>query len=138
MELEFMSEPWVAALADRLKASDAYKKAGKGWRTKLALALLADADKGTEAAAVVIDLDGGELKSATRIAGSGPYEGDFVIRGVAENWKKLLNKEIFPAPAVMSGQLQLVQGSPMGLMTHMGATQALLDEAGAVPTKYPA
>jgi hypothetical protein len=38
----------------------------------------------------------------------------------------------------MSGQLQLVKGATMALMTQMGAAQALLDEAGKVPTQFQA
>lgn len=137
MELEFMSEAWVAALDARLKDSAAYKKAAKGWRSSMALALLAEPEKGIEAAAVVLDLHEGECRSARREAGAGPYEADYVIRGVAENWKKLLAKEIFPVPAIMSKQLQLVKGETMPLMLQMGAVQALLDEASAVPTRFP-
>lgn len=137
MELDFMSEAWVAALADRLKASDAYKKGAKDWRASMALAMLAEPEKNIEAAAVVLDLQGGECRSAQRVAGPGPYEADYVIRGVAENWQKLLKKEIFPVPAIMSKQLQLVKGDTMPLMMKMAAVQALLDEASPIPTKFP-
>jgi putative sterol carrier protein len=132
----YLSDAWVADLTERLKSSDAYKKATKDWKTTITFALLPDADKGIEPVAVVLDLDKGECKSATRVAGPGPYEGDYVIRGTQENWKKLLTKEIFPVPALMSQQLQLVKGSSTSLMMKMGATQGLLDEAGAVPTAW--
>jgi len=136
MAHEFLSDAWVSDLTERLKTSEAYKKATKDWKTVITFALLPDADKGIEPVAVVLDLDKGELKSAQRIAGPGPYEGDYVIRGVRDNWKKLLTKEIFPVPALMSQQLQLVKGSSTSLMMKMGATQGLLDEAGAVPTNW--
>ena len=35
-ELDFMSEDWLNALSERLKTSDAYKKAAKGWRSSMA------------------------------------------------------------------------------------------------------
>lgn len=137
MELEFMSEAWVAALADRLSSSEAYKKNAKDWRASMALAVLAEPEKNIDAAAVVLDLQGGECRSAERVAGPGPYEADYVIRGVAENWEKLLKKEIFPVPAIMSKQLQLVKGDTMPMMMKMGSVQALLDEASQVPTQFP-
>jgi putative sterol carrier protein len=137
MEHELMSDAWVDALKERLATSEAYKKATKDWKTTITFALMPDADKGIEPKAVVLELDKGECKSAKRVEGPGPYEGDFVIRGVAENWKKLLSKEIFPVPALMSQQLQLVKGSSTSLMMKMGATQGLLDECAAVPTKWP-
>ena len=137
MELDFMSEAWVAALADRLKSSEAYKKGAKDWRSSMALATLAEPEQNNEGAAVVLDLQGGECRSAERVAGPGPYEADYVIRGVAENWQKLLKKEIFPVPAIMSKQLQLVKGDTMPLMMKMGAVQALLDEASQIPTRFP-
>jgi putative sterol carrier protein len=138
MELDFMSDAWVAALAERLKESATYKKSAKGWRSSMALATLAEPEKGIEARAVVLDLYEGEVRSAVSVAGTGPYEADYVIRGVAENWKKLLAKEIFPVPAIMSGQLQLVKGDTMPLMMQMGSVQALLDEATPVPTRWTA
>jgi putative sterol carrier protein len=137
MELEFMSDAWVAALCDRLNNSEAYKKAAKGWKSSMAFALLPEADKGTEAAGMVLDLYEGACRKAVREAGPGPYEADYVIRGVADNWKKLISKEVFPVPAIMSQQLQLVKGNAMSLMTQMGPVQALIDEAAGLPTKYP-
>lgn len=133
-----MSDAWVAALAERLRGSEAYKKAAKSWRSSIALAVIPEPEKGIAGSAVVLDLYEGECRSATRIEGPGPFEADYVIRGVAANWKALLIKEIFPVPAIMGGQLQLVKGATMSLMTQMSAAQALLDEAGALPTRYPA
>lgn len=137
MELDFMSDAWVSALAERLKTSEAYKKNAKGWRSSMALATLAEPEKNIEGCAVLLDLHEGECRGAQRIAGPGPYEADYVIRGVSENWQKLLKKEVFPVPAIMGGQLQLVKGNTMSLMTQMPAVQALLDEAGALPTRFP-
>ena len=137
MEHEYMSDAWLASLTERVAGSEAYKKAAKDWRASMALALLPEPEKGVEACAVVLDLHEGVCRNATRVAGPGPYEADYVIRGVADNWKKLLTKETFPVPAIMSGQLQLVKGGTTALMMKMAAAQALLDEAGAVPTKWP-
>jgi putative sterol carrier protein len=137
MELDFMSEPYVAALTERLKGSDAYKKATKSWKTTMAFALLPEPEKGIEARGLVLDLADGECRKAAVIPGPGPYEADYVIRGVAEKWKALLGKEIFPVPAIMSGQLQLVKGNSMSLMMQMPSVQALLDETGALPTRFP-
>ncbi|MDB5101867.1 MAG: putative sterol carrier protein [Cyanobacteria bacterium RYN_339] len=136
MAHEFLSDAWLADLTERLKTSEAFKKATKDWKTTITFALLADEAKGVQPVGVVLELDKGECKGATRVAGPGPYDGDYVIRGVADNWKKLLTKEIFPVPALMSQQLQLVKGSSTSLMMKMGATQGLLDEAGAVPTNW--
>ena len=135
---QFMSDAWVAALADRLNDSAAYKNAGKGWKTTLALAVLPEPEKGIDAAAMVIALEDGTCTNIARIEGPGPYEAEYVIRGIADNWKKLLTKEVFPVPAIMKGDLQLVKGGTTALMMKMNAVQALLDEAGAVPTEYPA
>lgn len=137
MELDFLSDAWVAAFVERLKESDKYKKAAKSWKWSMAFALLPEDGKDVEACGVVLDLNQGEVRSATRVPGKGPYEADFVIRGVGDNWRRLLTKEIFPAPALMSGQLQLVKGSTSTLMMNMGGAQALLDEAGGLPTRYP-
>jgi|GEM_PF-2545036 len=135
---QFMSDAWVSALTERLNNSAAYKSAGKGWKTTLALAVLPEPEKSIEAAAMVIALEDGACKHVERIEGPGPYEAEYVIRGLAENWKKLLTKEVFPVPAIMKGDLQLVKGGTTALMMKMNAVQALLDEAGAVPTEYSA
>jgi putative sterol carrier protein len=137
MSLEFMSDAWLSALTDRLATSEAYKKAAKGFSSSLALALLPEADKNVEARAIVIAINNGEVTASKVETGPGPYEADYVVRGVSENWKKLLKKEIFPAPAIMGGQLQLVKGNAMSLMTKMGALDALLNEAGQLDAAYP-
>lgn len=135
---QFMSDAWVTAFSERLNDSAAYKSAGKGWKTTLVLAVLPEPSKGIEAAAMEIALEDGVCKSVSRIEGPGPYEAEYVIRGIADNWKKLLTKEVFPVPAIMKGDLQLVKGGTTALMMKMNAVQALLDEAGALPTKYSA
>lgn len=137
MELDFMSDAWASALAERLNNSPAYKSAAKSWKSSMAFALLPEADKGIEARGLVLDLYEGQCRGVKLEQGPGPYEADFVIRGVAANWKALLTKQVFPVPAIMSGQLQLVKGNAMSLMTQMGPVQALIDEAAAVPTQFP-
>lgn len=138
MELDFLSDSWVNAIAERLNASKAFKDAGKGWNTTIAFALLPDPEKGVEPAGMVLDLQDGTCRNAQRVAGPGPYEAEYVIRGVAPNWKLLLEKAIFPVPAIMKGDLQLVKGGTTALMMKMNAVQAMLDEAGALSTRYPA
>lgn len=133
-----MSDAWLSAFKERLAASETFKKGAKSFRGSMAFALLPEADKGVEPRGMVLDLADGALRKGEIIQGPGPYEADYVIRGTGPNWKKLLSKEIFPVPAIMGGQLQLVKGNAMGLMTQMGSLQSLLDEAGAVPTAYPA
>jgi putative sterol carrier protein len=137
VELDFMSDAWLQALNERSKESKNYKAATKDWKTTFTLALIPEADKNIEGCGIVLDLAGGEIAKAQRIPGAGPFDGDYVIRGTAEKWKSLLTKEIFPVPALMKGELQLVKGGTTALMMKMGAAQALLDEAGAVPTKWP-
>lgn len=135
MALPFLSDAWVAALAERLASSETFAKDGKGFNGSLALARVAE--DGAEPAAVYLALSGGKCSKAERLAGAGPYEADYVIRGAAAEWKKLLAKETFPVPAIMSGQLQLVKGGTMALMGQMGAMQALINEAGALETAFP-
>lgn len=137
MELDYLSDAWVSALSERLAASESFAKAAKGFKGSLALATVAQPEAGVEPAAVLLDLANGACARAERVAGPGPYEADYVIRGGVAEWQKLLAKAIFPVPAIMGGQLQLVKGGTMALMTQMGAMQALLDEAGALPTRYP-
>lgn len=136
MSHPFMSEAWVRALEAQLATSESYKKAAGGWTTKIALAVIPDAEKGLTGGAAILDLANGACQKAERLEGAGPFEGEYVMRGTLENWKKLLTKEIFPAPALMSGQIQLVKGGTTALMMKMGAAQALLDEAGKVPTDW--
>lgn len=137
MELEFLSDGWVSALSERLNNSKAFKDAGKGWNTTIALALLPDPEKGVAPCGMVLDLADGTCRAATRLDGAGPYEAEYVIRGVAGNWRQLLEKAIFPVPAIMKGDLQLVKGGTTALMMKMNAVQAMLDEAGALATRYP-
>lgn len=137
MDLEFLSDSWVNSLAETLNESASFKSAGKGWKTKIAFAVLPEAEKGIEAAAMVLALNDGTCSEALRIEGPGPYEAEYVIRGVAENWEKLIKQLIYPVPSIMKGDLQLVKGGTTSLMMKMNAVQALLDVAGALGTRYP-
>ena len=132
-EYEVFTQSWVQAWADELRSSEAYRLAAIKWEGALMVEMEADPDYGIDAErAVFLDLWHGDCRS-----GRLPIDGDqdnaeFIIRGPAAAWKRVLDGDLEPIFGIMSGKLKLTRGSMTALMPFVGAAKELV--AAAVRT----
>ena len=130
------TQPWADAFRDAINASAAYRASGRGWRWPLALVMDAAPDLGyAEAAAIVLDLEGGQCRSARLVPASGA-DAPFAVRGPYDAWKEIARGTLDPIAGIMRRRLSL-SGSLPTLLAHVQSARDLVGCATAVDTEYP-
>lgn len=134
MTASLFSEEWAVALGDALRASDAFKRAGRGWEGVVVLdwsdAPQTQADR--NACGVYLDLYRGECR-ASHIASAADYDAaEYVLSANLEAWNDMLHGELSPTTALMFGRMKLKKGSVVGLMPHVGVATELVRVAQGI------
>lgn len=134
MAHSIFSDSWTVAWAAELVASEAYQRAARTWEGSIVLSLI-HPDGGEQAA--YVDLWHGECRAA-RAAGADDLEtADYLIRADLANWRRVMEGELEPIFALMSGRLKLARGSLARLLPYVEASKELVAAAGRVDTEMP-
>jgi putative sterol carrier protein len=119
--------PWAAALERELAADEAYQRAAANWSGSLLFVLEPDRARGIEAERrVFLDLDHGNARAVRPALPGDEREARFRLGAPAATWVEVLEGELEPATAVMSGRLRLERGSLFSLLPHLEAARRLL------------
>lgn len=133
---DVFSSSWVAAWADELRASEAYRQAAATWEGSVALEIT-DPPDAESPQAVYLDLWHGECREAKLADAQTLAEADYVLRASTATWKKVLDGQLEPIFGLMSGQLKLGRGSLAKLTPYMSASKELVAAATRVPSRWP-
>lgn len=135
---EVFTDAWAHAWGEQLRTSDEYRSAADTWEGAIALVLEADAGLGLpESRSVLLDLWHGECREA-RAAEPADLEGaPFVLQGAAAVWKRVLEGDLDPLFALMSGKLQLVRGSVAKMVPYARASKEMVLAARRIEASYP-
>jgi putative sterol carrier protein len=139
MAFDFPSPEWTAAYKDAINQNESYKKTGKDW-THGVVAYLVKADPAVgipEDTAMLMDLHGGECRSAKLVSGKeAEAAAPFVIVGSYAQWKQVIKREIDPTKALMQGKLKLTKGHMPTMVKYVHASKDLVESTAKVPTKF--
>lgn len=138
MSLEVFTEPWAQAWAQELRSSETYRQAASKWEGSLLIEMHADGEDGNGSGpAVFLDLWHGDCRGARLPAAEERETADYVIRGDAETWRRILAGELEPIFGLMSGKLKLHRGSLAKLTPYLSAAQELVRAAGRIDSHFP-
>ncbi len=129
--MKFPSAEWAAALYAALNANAEYAEAARQWEGDILLRVTA-ASAGGVAPGVHLELEHGACRGATFEPDSSAVSSEFVFEGSAENWGKLIRREVDPVGAIMNGTIR-VKGNLAKLMRFTRAAKILVETAGAIP-----
>lgn len=127
----FPSEEWAEAFKSALNDNAAYHEAAGAWVGDI-LFLVKPADPNAPAPGVHLDLSNGVCSRATYHADARSVSSEFVYEGTAENWGRLLRKELDPVKAIMDGTFR-VRGNLLKLMRFTKAAKELVETASKIP-----
>lgn len=136
---EIFTHPWAEAWCRAIHDSDAYRRAAAGWEGAIAVVMTPDPEMGVAAErAVFLDLAGGDCRGGRRA-----HEGDlekalFVLRATPAVWKRVLGREIEPIWGLMSGKIELAQGSIAKLIPYAKAAKEMVESAAGLDATFPA
>jgi len=135
---EIFTDAWARAWGDQLRTSESYRSAAARWEGAIAMVLEADAGLGLPGdRSVLLDLWHGECREARTATGSDLEQAPFVLRGAAAIWKRVLEGDVDPLFAVMSGKLKLARGSVAKLVPHARASKEMVLAARRVEASFP-
>lgn len=135
---EIFTDPWARSWRRELTASEAYRSAAKKWEGALVLALEGDAELGPEDdRAVFLDLWHGECREARAARGADLERVPFALHGTAAVWKRVLQGDLDPLFALMSGKLKLTRGRVAQLVPFAQAAKEMVQAARRIEATYP-
>lgn len=138
LEHEFLSEPWALAWGECIRQSPSYQSAARAWEWPLALAVQpGSASDSPERRAVFLELFQGDCREARVASSDDLAQAAFVLSADAGTWKRVIEGELEPIPAIMRGQVKLEKGSLVVLTRFLAASKELVAAARQVPTVFP-
>ncbi len=134
---EVFSDLWARGWGEALATSEPYRKAAAAWEGSILFQMDADPSLGIpEERRIFLDLWHGDCRAA-RGATAADIEGaDYIIRGKAAAWRRILDGKLEPMWALMSGKLRLARGSMARVVPFVKASKELLAAAQALPTSF--
>lgn len=131
MGMRFPSEDWAKALQAALNANTSYAAAAQQWEGDILLRVRASSP-GAPAPGVQLALAHGQCTKATFLADSSSTASEYVFEASAEDWGRILGRELDPVSAIMNRTIR-VQGNLPKLLRFTRAAKELVDSAAAIP-----
>lgn len=129
---------WTDVYRDRLRESEAYRKAAATWQWPLVLRILPDPSIGLpNGKAVYLDLYRGECRDARPASAEDLQAAPYVIAADAYSWKQVLEKKLEPIGGLLRGKLKLERGNMLTLAGYVQAAKYLVEAAQQVETIFP-
>ncbi|MEM9293050.1 MAG: SCP2 sterol-binding domain-containing protein [Acidobacteriota bacterium] len=135
---EIFSAEWAQAWGDALDTSEAYREAASSWEGALVLVMSADPNLGIPSErAVFLDLEHGRCHEARLANDEDRAEAPFVLAAEPAQWKRVLESDLDPLLALMSGKIRLARGSLAKLTPQVKAARELVRTAANLEASVP-
>jgi putative sterol carrier protein len=133
-KLRFGSPEWLQALHDELNNSQAYADAAKNWEGDFYFVV----DAGGPLPAPIylyMDLWHGKSRAACVVQDKNEKTPAFVMSGPLNPWKKVVQAQLDPIQALMTGQLKL-KGNMVMVMKNVKAAQEIVRACTRIDTEF--
>ena len=130
--MHFPSAEWASAYRTALNANEGYREAAGAWEGDVLL-LVRPTDPAAAAPGIHLALSHGECQGATFHEDARTVESEFVYEGTAENWRRLLHREVDPVRALLDGTFR-IRGNLAKAMRYTRAAKELVETAASIPT----
>ncbi|HEV2148894.1 MAG TPA: SCP2 sterol-binding domain-containing protein [Longimicrobiaceae bacterium] len=136
--MEVFTEEWSQACCDELNRREVYRGAAAEWEAPVVLVMERDPALGVEEdRAFLLDLHRGECRGTRRATEDDMAQVSYVMRATPAAWRHILDGELDPITAVMTGRLRLARGSLLSLARYTAAAREMVAAAGAVEATFP-
>ena len=134
MPIPFPSDAWIKAMMVDLNDSLSYLDAAKNWEGDFFFVVLPGGTP-EQPITLYMDLWHGKCRDAYAVDGK-ELTPAFRLTGPVATWKKVMNKQLDPIQAMMTGQLRL-QGNMAMVMRNVRAAKELVESCTRIPTDFP-
>ncbi len=134
--IPFATPLWAATLQTAINASAAYREAARAWEGDFWFIVEpAHGEAGVARVHIYVDLWHGECRLCEIAADEALRTPEFRISAERKNWQRVVERQIDPIKALMTGSLKL-KGNMAKVMRNVKAAQELVLCAAAVPTQF--
>jgi putative sterol carrier protein len=131
----FATPAWAAALQDAINASPTYREAARVWEGDFWFIVEPQPGEAGERVHIYVDLWHGACRLCEVAADESLRTPEFRISAERKNWRRVVERQIDPIRALMTGSLKL-KGNMAKVMRNVKAAQELVLGAAAVPTEF--
>ena len=129
--MKVFSKEWMEEVAKRLRESEEYQKAAKGFDSTVGYIAEPEPEKGITKQYVC----GIKLPEADEIWVDEERPTDFVLSAKYGNFVKIMKGELNPTAAMMSGKIKL-KGAMMKMMRYANAVNAYNKIVQSIPAEF--
>ncbi|HTS32663.1 MAG TPA: SCP2 sterol-binding domain-containing protein [Thermoplasmata archaeon] len=129
--MTFPSSEWAESFRTALNQNPAYQEAAQAWEGDI-LFLVRPSDPNAPAPGIHLALAHGQCSAATYHSDARGVASEFVYEGTAENWARLMRKEVDPVKAILDGTFK-IRGNLAKAMRFTRAAKELVETAASVP-----
>jgi len=138
MSHEVFTQDWAVAWGEAIRASDGYRTAARRWRWPMVIIMSFGPELDLPERSVFLDLFEGDCREARSATETDWAAVPYVLSGDFHAWKQVLERELDPILALMTGKLKLEKGSLASLIPYVTAAREMVAAAAQVPYRFPA
>lgn len=131
----FPSRKWADVFMDLLNEDEEFAKAGANWEGDINFVIQNLPGKDSSDI-IYLDLWHGTCRGVDYMDEKDARPAAFRIVAPLANWKRVINKQIGPIPAMVSGQLK-VYGNLAYILRHVLSSQRMVECAVRMNTVFP-
>jgi len=131
----FPSREWADVFMDLLNEDEEFAKAGANWEGDINFVIQNLPGKDSSDI-IYLDLWHGTCRGVDYMDEKDARPAAFRIVAPLANWKRVINKQIGPIPAMVSGQLK-VYGNLAYILRHVLSSQRMVECAVRMNTVFP-
>ena len=131
----FPSRKWADVFMDLLNEDEEFAKAGANWEGDINFVIQNLPGKDSSDI-IYLDLWHGTCRGVDYMDEKDARPAAFRIVAPLANWKRVINKQIGPIPAMVSGQLK-VYGNLAYILRHVLSSQRMVECAVKMNTVFP-
>jgi putative sterol carrier protein len=136
--MEVFTEEWGRACCEEMNRRESYRAAAAEWEGAVVLVMERDPALGVEEdRAFLLDLHRGECRGTRPATADDLARAPYVMRAGPAAWRHILDGELDPIAAVMTGRLRLARGSLFSLARFTAAAREMVAAAAAVEADHP-
>ena len=135
MSHEVFTNDWAVAWGEAIRASDGYRAASQRWQWPMVITMTLG--PGWPERSVFLDLFEGDCREARSATETDRTAVPYILSGDFQAWKQVLEKELDPILALMTGKLKLEKGSLAALIPYVTSARELVAAAAQVPYRLP-
>lgn len=134
--IPFATPRWADALQNAINTSPTYREAAREWEGDFWFVIEPGEGEAALARALIyLDLWHGQCRLAEVAEDEASRAPEFRIWGPRRNWRRVIERDIDPIRALMTGSLRL-KGNMAKVMRNVRSAQELVLCAAAVPTLF--